>query len=405
MFTGKIAYIISRFPVLTETFILREIEEVKRRGIEVEIFSLHNVNLNEQMHYGARELALSTWYIPFFLSFRVWGAVFFYLKTQPLCIFRILMKITRTHLKNPILLLKTLVIFPKALTMARILKDMKISRIHAHWATVPTTVAWIIYKLNSLGYTFTAHAWDIFKVSTMLEDKIQAADKVITCTNFNKKYLLDKFPNIDSDKIVVVYHGLDFSRFNPCSRKKESIFTILSIARLDKVKGIHHLLEACHLLRESKIPFLCHIIYVDGDFKKEILHLYHDLGLEDHVQFIPQMSQEELIEYYKNADCFVLPCIITEDGNRDGIPNVIIEALAMELPVVTTSVSGIPEVVQDGQSGLLVQPGNVKEIASAIERLYRDRELRVYLGQAKRQMVYHKFEISTNVDRLLRHIL
>lgn len=405
MFTRKIAYIISRFPALTETFILREIEELKRRGIGVEIFSLYNVKLNKTMHCGALELAKSTWYLPFFLSLRVWKSGFFYFKTQPICTFEILRKIIQEHLANPILLLKSLVVFPKALMIAKILKDTKITRIHAHWATVPTTVAWIISKLNDCSFTFTAHAWDIFKVDTMLEYKIHAAKKIITCTSFNKKYILEKFPNINPDKIAVIYHGLDLKRFSPCIKTQESIFTIFSIARLEKVKGIHHLLEACYLIRQRGIPFRCRIIYVNGNFKKEIFQLYHKLGLEECVQFTPEMPQEELLKYYKTADCFVLPCVVTEDGNRDGIPNVVLEALAMELPVVTTSVSGIPEVVKDGQTGLLVRPGNVKEIASAIERLYRDRKLRDVLGQAGRQIVYQKFEISTSVDRLLNYIL
>ena len=405
MVTRKIAYIISRFPVLTETFILGEIEEVRRRGVEVEVFSLHNVKLGEITHYKLLELVNSTLYLPFFLSLKVWKAGFFYFTTEPFCTFKILIKIVRTHLTNPILLLKCLVVFPKALLIAKMLKDMKITKVHAHWATVPTTVAWIISKLNGFNFTFTAHAWDIFKVDTMLEDKMHAADQIITCTNFNKKYLLEKFPNISSDKITVIYHGLDFKRFSPSIKRQNSIFTILSVGRLNEKKGLHHLLEACQVLREKGIPFHCQIIYVNGDFKKEIFRLYHKLGLEDYVQFIPEIPQEELVKYYKDADCFVLPCTVAEDGDRDGIPNVIIEALAMELAVVTTSVSGIPEVVKDRQTGLVVQPGNVEEIASAIEKLCGDRELRNMLGRSGRQMVCQQFDISTNVERLLKHIL
>jgi len=405
MFAQKIVYIVSRFPMLTETFILREIEEVKHRGIEVEIFSLRNVKLNETTHLGSHELIKNTWYFPFFLSFRIWKAVFFYLTTRPWCTIEIFAKIIRTHFMNPIFLLKTLAIFPKALTISRLLKDMKAIKIHAHWATLPTTVAWIISKLNGCGFTFTGHAWDIFQVDNMLEDKILAADKVITCTNFNRKYLVEKYPNINSDKVAVVYHGLDFSQFTPCVKEEESTFTILSIGRLNEKKGFHYLLEACHVLRQSEIPFRCQIIYVDGHFKKEIFQLYHNLKLEDCVQFIPEMPQEELNKYYKSADCFVLPCVVTENGNRDGIPNVIIEALAMKLPVVTTFVSGLPEVIKDGQNGLLVQPGNAKDVASAIERLYRDKKLREMLGEAGREKVYQQFEISATVDRLLKHIL
>lgn len=400
----KLAYITSSFPILTETFIIREIEEVKHKGIEVEIFSLKNVKQNKNIHGGGQDLIINTHYPPYLFSVEILKATLFYLTTKPFTIIKLLSEIIRTHIKNPAMLLKTLAVFPKSLSISLTVKNLKIKKIHAHWATIPTTVAWIVSKLNEIDFTFTAHAWDLFKSDTMLEGKISEARKVITCTNFNKKYLEEKFAGINPDKIVTIYHGMDLEKFKSDKKKENRMFTILSIGRLTEKKGFHFLLKACNLLKKKQIRFSCQIIYVRGDFEKEIFQLYNSLELTDYVQFVPEMTQEKLIDYYRNADCFVLPCIITDSGDRDGIPNVILEALAMELPVVTTPISGIPEVIKDGETGLLVNPDNADELATAIEHLYEDKKLRKKLGKAGRDFVNQHFEISSTVDRLLKTI-
>lgn len=401
----KIAYIISRFPVLTETFITREIVEVKRKGVDVVIFSLRNPKHNYNIHVAAPDLIKNTHYIPYLFSFETLKAVVYYLITSPVTLIMLVARIFRTHMNNPALLLKTLAIFPKALTISLTIKDLGVEKIHAHWATIPTTVAWIVSNLNNIDFTFTAHAWDIFKYDTMLHEKITDAKKVITCTNYNKQYLIEKFPDIDPDKIAVVYHGMDFNQFTPLKNKENRIFTILSIGRLSEKKGFQFLLKASLLLHERGIPFLCRIIYVKGDFEKQIFHIFENLRLSEYVEFIPEMPQERLIDYYNSADCFVLPCIITKTGDRDGIPNVIIEALAMELPVVTTSISGIPEVIKDRETGLIINQESAEDLASALEELYTDKKLRERLGKAGKELAYKQFEISTTISLLLKYIL
>ncbi|MEQ9620243.1 MAG: glycosyltransferase family 4 protein [Deltaproteobacteria bacterium] len=400
----KIAYVTSSFPILTETFIIREIEEVKHKGIDIEIFSLKNVKQNKNIPGWGQELISNTHYLPFLFSVEILKAALFYITNKPLTIIKLISEIIRTHTKEPDMLFKTLAVFPKALSISLIVKDLKIKKIHAHWATIPTTVAWIVSKLNEIDFTFTAHAWDIFKYDTMLEDKIAEARKVITCTNFNKKYLEEKFADISPDKIVTIYHGMDLHQFKSDKKKANRIFTILSIGRLAEKKGFHILLQACNILKKKQIGFTCQIVYVSGEFEKEIFELYNYLELAGYVQFIPEMTQEKLIDYYNNADCFILPCIVTDSGDRDGIPNVILEALAMELPVVTTPISGIPEVIKDGETGLLVEPENAEELAAAIARVYSDPNLREKLGKAGRDFVNQHFEISSNVERLLKVI-
>jgi glycosyltransferase involved in cell wall biosynthesis len=401
----KIAYIASRFPVLTETFITREVEELRHKGIDVEVFSLKGPNLTETSQSNTKELIETTHYYPYFFSFRVWKALIYFFITRPASSFEISATIITTHISNPLRLLKTIAIIPKSFAIAKTLKEMGITRVHAHWATIPTTAAWIIAKLNDCTYTFTAHAWDIYQVDTMLKDKLRDAATIITISDYNKRYLTDKFPDIDPEKIKVVHCGLDFKQFTLQNPDKGDVFKILSIGRLTEKKGFHVLLKACKTLKDIGIPFLCQIVYVRGDYEREIFQLYDHLKLEGCVQFIPELPQKDIIKYYSGADCFALPCVIAGSKDRDGIPVVILEAMAMQLPVVSTPVSGIPEVVKNEETGLLANPGDADDLAQAINRLYADPELREKLGVAGRNFVTQQFEISSTVDQLAENIL
>lgn len=401
----RIAYITSRFPVLTETFIIREIEELRRKGIAVEVFSLKSRPSKGTLHGNARALIETTHYYPYFLSLAVWRAVFYYLFTEPAQCLGIMTKIIKTHILKPLLLLKTIAVIPKSFAIARALKKMGVTRVHAHWATIPTTAAWAIAKLNGTTYTFTSHAWDIYQEDTMLLDKIRDAGRAITISDYNKKYLTEKFPEIDPDKIEVVHCGLDLKQFTPGQSEKGDIFKILSIGRLTEKKGFDVLLKACKILKDSGIQFLCQIVYVNGDFENEVFQLYDNLELNDCVRFIPALPQNEIIKCYEDADCFVLPCVIAGSKDRDGIPVVILEAMAMQLPVVSTPVSGIPEVIENGETGLLVQAGDAGELAHAIEQLHSDPGLRAILGTSGRDFVTKQFDISSTVDQLSKNIL
>ena len=239
----------------------------------------------------------------------------------------------------------------------------------------------------------------------MLEKKALFSKKVITISEYNKNYLEKTYPQIPSDKIQVIHIGLDLEKFKPFNRARNNNFTILSIGRLVEKKGFRYLMKACAELKRKNIDFVCRIIYAGNESKNEIFRLYEELGLHNHVELIPNVSQEKILDYYTNADCFVLPCVVGKNGDRDGIPTVIIEALAMGLPVVSTPVSGIPEVIIERETGLLVKPSDTQALSEAIEELYESKELRKRLGNAGRKIVEEKFEISHIVDSLLKVIL
>lgn len=401
----KIVYILSVFPAFTETFIIREIREIRRRGIDVQVFSLKNPRRSKSSHYEASELYDITHYVPYVFSLEIYKSLFYFLRTKPICTLKTFGMIVKNNLKNPSILAKSIAIVPKAIAIAKTVMDGDVRSIHAHWATIPATAAWIISRLSGKPFTFTTHAWDIFKADDMLEQKMRSAYKVITISEFNKTYLHTKFPSIDPEKIIVIHTGLEFGKFKPKVTDNGNIFRILSVGRLVETKGFQFLLKACHLLRERDVPFHCQIVYVSDKYESNIFKLYKELDLEGLVKFIPGVPQEKILDYYLSADCFVLPCTVDKDGDRDGIPTVILEALATALPVITTPVSGIPEVIHNNETGLLVEQKNAQELADAIERVYFDKELRERLGRAGRDIVHNEFEISSSVDRLLNTML
>lgn len=397
----KIAYILSKFPAFTETFITREIKEIERLGTDVEVFSLKTPLKDEAEHSENKDFQNHAHYYPFIFSTAIWKSLYFYLSTRPKTVFGLLYKVIQKNIYDPLVLIKTLAVFPKALLIGCTLKKMEINKIHSHWATVPATVSWIVSSLNSSKFTFTAHAWDIFKADNMLIEKIQAASKVITISEFNKKYLLTKYPGIDPGKIEVIHVGLELGRFRPKPRAKNPEFRILSIGRMVKTKGFQDLLHACDRLRSNDLKFTCQIIYVSDIYENKIFNLYRDLKLEGIVEFIKDVPQDKIIDYYQQADCFVLPCKVSEDGDRDGIPTVIAEALSMELPVISTYVSGIPEVIIEKKTGLLVEPGDVSGLTDNIETLYKDSDLRSRLGRAGGKFVSEEFDVSKNTKKLM----
>ena len=401
----RIAYILSKFPVFTETFIIREIREIRRRGIEVEVFSLKSAEGDKSKHAEAEELRAGTHYIPFFFSLEVWQSVVYYLRTRPGVTLGMLGRIISRNISSPMTLLKSLAVMPKAMTIANRLRKMGIRRIHSHWATIPATASWIASALNDAEFTFTTHAWDIFKADNMLEEKMAASSGVRTISAFNKQYLLERYPSISPDKISVIHIGIDIRRFVPHDRSGHKGFVVLSIGRLVETKGFQFLLEACDMLRKRNVDFLCRIIYVSDAYEREIFALYEKLGLKGAVELISEVPQEKILDYYNSSDCLALPCIVDKSGDRDGIPTVILEALATEMPVISTEVSGIPEVVINDLSGILIQPESSSELADALETLYRDPALREKLGKRGREIVLDEFEISRSVDLLLGIIL
>lgn len=423
----KIAYLLKTFPKLSETFILNEILELERQGLELHIFSLRQPS-ETKMHPGVAEVRarvtyLRSWYTP--------------LPPPPMRVpleklaHKVQMSEERwfMFLHHPLWFLRTWLFqlrsgagkrhfhqafqarsgsrkryFYQALALARELRRGGFTHLHAHFANEPASVGELAHRLAGCAFSFTAHAKDIYLTDREeLARKIGAAEFVITCTGFNRSYLRE-ITN-DGTPIHVCYHGVDLSRFSGEPGDSRERHTgaplILSVGRFCEKKGFAYLIRACHRLKQNGRRFVCRIVGF-GPLQEQLEELIRTLELQDYVFLAGKMTQDKLIREYQQADLFVLPCLVTDDGDRDGIPNVLVEAMAVRIPVVSTPVSGIGELVDHMENGLLTPEKDSEALAGAMEMLLDDPGLRERLGANGRQKVMAGFSLDRSTAKVHR---
>ncbi|HMB45687.1 MAG TPA: glycosyltransferase [Candidatus Methanoperedens sp.] len=388
----KIAYVLETFPKLSESFILNEIVELLKNGHDIRIFSIylpvedikHEVineyNILERTHYFSFNRIFKVNLI-ILLKYFLMGVV------QDLCNLKISINIFALDLK--------LAYF------ATIMHKNHMELIHAHFASMGN-ISRRLGKILGLPYTLTAHAFDIYMDPD--EDKLRKvmenAHSVVTISDYNKNHLQGKIGIVN--RIEVIRCGIDIDRFSP--RRKLEIddgIKLLTVTRLVEKKGLEYLIRAIPIVIKQ-MPGFDLTIVGSGPLNDHLHQLVHDLKLEGYIQFKGDLSDFELMHYYENAEMFILPCIIAENGDRDGIPVAIMEAMAMELPVISTTVSGIPELVDDGISGILVSQKDEKAIANAIIKLHQDKKLRLEMGENGRKIIENKYNIVSESEKLIK---
>lgn len=270
---------------------------------------------------------------------------------------------------------------------------------HAHWASVPSSAGLFVARLLSVPFSLTAHAYDIFIDRTLLAEKIQAANYLVTCTETNRRFLCETYPDAPPGRIHAVYHGVDLDVFSHEHDARTEGPTILAVGRLCDTKGFPDLIEACRLLRDRGLEFRCRIVG-DGILRAELERQITAAHLESHVAILGLLPREEVLREYSHARLLAMPCVVTPRGDRDGLPNVVLEAMAMGLPVVATRVSALPEAVEDGVTGRLVPSHDPAALARAIENLWHDAGRRATMGEAARRRVAERFGLRENVEAL-----
>jgi glycosyltransferase involved in cell wall biosynthesis len=279
----------------------------------------------------------------------------------------------------------------------RILDDPAITHLHAHFAHGSTTVTWLAAMITGLPFSFTGHAKDLYSddlnPAGLLARKTAAAEFVVTCTEANGDHLRALGT---ATPVHVIHHGLssDFATLTaaPLPHRRGPVLRILGVGRLVRKKGFDTFVEACATLRDRAVPFEALIAGERGDHEPEVRDLVAARGLEGCVTLVGPLTPDELFTEYRRASVFSLACRVVEDGDRDGIPNVLVEAMACSTPVVTTNVSGIPELVRDGVHGLLVPPDDPRALADAWARVGADPALAGRLAAAGRRRVTESFD-------------
>jgi glycosyltransferase involved in cell wall biosynthesis len=306
-----------------------------------------------------------------------------------------------------------------AMIADRVLRAGDVRHLHAHFCHGATTVAWLASMMTGLPFSFTAHAKDIYCESLnpagLLRRKMRAARFVVTCTDANREHLLKVEPNA---RVHCVYHGLnaEFTELlsgtngapRPSLTTKRGRLRALGVGRLVEKKGFDVMVEACGILRRRAVPFEAVIVGEHGEHEAEIRRRIDALGLGDSVRLAGPMEQTKLFEEYRSAGVFCLPCRVLDNGDRDGIPNVLMEAMACGLPVVTTPVSGIPEIIRDGVNGRLVPPDDPTALAEALLRIDADPRLARSLSDEARATVRERFDgerFAAELAVLFREVL
>jgi glycosyltransferase involved in cell wall biosynthesis len=399
----RLIYVIGTYPVLTTTFIDREIQLLRRPRVSLEVISIRPPTrllsevqkpLQSGVHYvlPARATAVMWSHLSVLISrpLRYVNSLFYFL--------------SRPH---PTLgtRLRTILHFGLAVHIARLLRDRyPTDHIHAHFMDRAALVAVIAGRLLGKPFSATAHASDIYVDPVLLPEKMAEAKFIATCTSYNESHLRSLSPGGSTMDVRCIYHALDIDTYVPHGRPPRHRPLLLSVGQLKDRKGMHYLIEACGHLRDWGVEFDCEIVG-DGDQRVRLDEMIERLALRDRVSLLGALPHEVVLEKYRAATIFVLPCVISLDGDRDGIPNVILEAMAMGLPVVSTMHSGVPEAVQDGRNGFLVSPGDSVGLADALARLIKDEELSRAMGRAGRKRVAEKFDPDRNVKKLLSEFL
>ncbi|MDJ0902915.1 MAG: glycosyltransferase [Xenococcus sp. MO_188.B8] len=397
----KIGYLLKKYPRLSETFILNEILELERQGVPIHIFSLREPSKDDKFHPAVEKVRAEVTYIPSLLPDFSWKTLWSLLGAN----WQLLRHNTQYHINafkfyfsrperqrpNE---------FLQAGYLAWQLKKLGIAHLHAHFANVPTATAEIIERFGFINYSFTAHAKDIYlSEKEVLDRKIKKAKFVLTCSKYNSKYL-HKLSTSDTP-IYLLYNGLDLDFFQPniIRQKERDLPLLLSVGRLCEKKGFPYLLQACQILKQKGYQFRCKIVGY-GPMKEELEQLIETLEIGDIVSLVGQLVQDEIIQLYAKADMFALPCQITEDGDRDGIPTVLIEAMAMEVPVVSTDISGISELIEHEVNGLLIPEKDPKALAQELEKLLTQPQLVQQIKKSSRNKVLRQFSLDKNVKQI-----
>lgn len=413
---GAIAYVLKGYPRLTDTFITSEVYRMEQQGLRLRVFVIKPCT--EPVPSDLLDkIAAKPVYMPENTSMSKSSLLKWLSKNLK----HFLPSLRRVIRKHPFGVLRAAgaafaqavrarkqfwswprKVYAKEFLQGVMLADMleqagDVTHIHGHYCHGATTVTWFASMMTKLPFSFTAHAKDIYLPSLnpvgLLRRKMDAARFVITCTDANRDYL----ENLGSKTSVhCIYHGLnaefcDIMKEQPAIRSTNGHFRILGVGRLIPKKGFDVLVQACAILNQMGVPFEASIVAEGGEHEEEIRRLITTNGLENSVLLPGPMSQSQLFSEYQRASAFCLPCRVLENGDRDGIPNVLMEAMAVGLPVVTTPISGIPELIHDGVNGLLVPSEDSRALAQAFLRLIRDNRLAADLSRNAQETIESRF--------------
>jgi glycosyltransferase involved in cell wall biosynthesis len=405
----RVAYVMSQFPKISETFVLYEMLEVERLGAAVEVFPLRRGPRGPR-HPEAASYEERAHFIPAFS----WQAVTALLRRaarDPAGCLRVYREVLWGTRRSRKFFLGALLYFPKCVAMAERMQALGVDHIHAHFASHPALAALIIHRLTGIPYSFTAHGSDLHVDRRMLDAKVDSAAFVVAVSSYNRELICETCGDGAREKVVVIHCGADPSIFTAGNGHRdesqdhagERKIRIVCVASFEEVKGHTYLLHACRLLLDRGVEPQCDLVG-GGPLLGRMRDEARRLGIERHVTFHGPLPRDRVGRIVSAADVAVLASYPTPSGRREGIPVALMEAMMSGLPVVASGLSGIPELVLHERTGFLVPPGDPWTLAERLECLADAPLLRRSLGEAGRARVAEAFDLRGNARLLLGEV-
>ncbi len=398
-----LAYILKGYPRISETFISNEILLLEKLGFRMHLFPMRHPR-ESFCHDSVKQIQARVDYLPteLLLEFHKLLLPNIFLAVKRPSLFKQGLQLANTRFKRT----GKLATFKHLLQAGflcnnHLLDSTTISHLHGHFAHSPTSVTMFASLLSGIPFSFTAHAKDIYTSNPdQLREKIRLAEFVVTCTDYNRQYLEKIADGLDTP-VHCIYHGIDLKLFSPKAdhTKCSSPYTLLTVARMTEKKGLPTLYKALKILKDKGFAFR-HTLIGDGDDRDALLQYIKDLDLDDCCQWLGTRTHSEVLKQFEQSDLFVLACEIAANGDRDGIPNVLVESLAMQVPALSTTVSAVPEILLNGKSGITIEPGNAETMAAAIEETLSNSQLRKTLIKGGTEHTRDNFDNRTLVAEL-----
>ena len=395
-----VAYVLLWFPLSSETFIFREVMQLMACGLPVRIFTMYGKKLvgcsremrsfPEQVHrMGVRAVG------------SVFSAFLRWLRRDPRMVWRLLRRGFFRRMRNLESLGENLWCFIAGFRLAEMCLEHGVRLIHAPWANGPATAAWVASRLTSIPFAFTGRAGDIYPEDGLLHEKSADALFIRTNNQANVDWLRRFCPRGQEHKVHAIYNALTFSPKGQCDIAMRPPYHLLAVGRFVRTKGFPDLLTAMARLRRENVP-VCLTLVGDGKWRHKLVQMRNRLGLQQTVSMPGFIPHDQICDLMLHHDLLIMPSVVHANGDRDGIPNVIMEALAHAMPVIATDVCGIGEVVRNEETGLLVPQRDPRALADAIRRMLADRSLSVRMALAGRSLVLELFDTKRNIGDLMR---
>lgn len=395
-----VAYVLLWFPLASETFVFQEVTQLMARGLPVRVYTTYGRRLGgcsrEMRDFGSPVERLGP------LGFGRMAAAFFRaLRRRPAVVSRLLRQGFFRRMRNLEALGENLWCFVAGFLLAELCERDGVRLIHAPWANGPATAAWVASQLTGIPFGFTGRAGDIYPQDGLLREKSAAARFIRTNNRSNLQWLRGFCPAGQEGKVQVVYNSLTLPPGGECAVALRPPYRLLAVGRFARTKGFPYLLAAMARLRREHVPVTLTLVG-DGAWRRKLFAMRDRLGLTDIVAMPGFIPHDRIRGCMQDHDILIMPSVVHSNGDRDGIPNVIMEALSLRMPVIATDVCGIGEVVRHGETGLIVEQRDPRSLADAVRRMIGDREAALRMAEAGRMLVRKLFDQQRNTAALLR---